>query len=253
MARLTGAVLLSVLALNAAAQSPMPYNSAPAAPPPASAAPAVSTETAVSSSTDTVNVSISTGGVHVAGAVKAKLTRPIRAILHATAKEWEPVSLRAGGDPVMAQCKAVLRQVKVKKKLKGVSSPAKATVRLIKKKDDSWLIVAVFPKGLEKKRAHFEIRFRLFEGYVEDVKVALVTIADPRTGGWMLNAEELRSRGVAFEEDSPATGQILISALDPRPSKTAFNAGQLKMAAFAGEDVGLSDVSWTATGLSAPK
>ena len=254
MARLI-ALLLLAAALNAAAQSPMPYNAAPASTPPPSisSAAAVSTSTAVSASTDTANFPVTTGGFHVAGAVKAKLTRPIRAILHAEAKDWEPLSLKAGGLPELATTAAVLRQEKVKRKLKGTPSQAKATAHLIQRKDTSWLVISVFPKGLEKKRAHFEIRFRLFEGYVEDVKASLVTIVDRRSGGALLNSDELRARGVEFEEDSPASGHVLIAALDPRPLKTARNAGTLKLAAFADKDAGLADVSWSTTGLTVPK
>ncbi|MDE2511787.1 MAG: hypothetical protein KGL74_11755, partial [Elusimicrobia bacterium] len=88
------AVLLLAAALNASAQSPMPYNNPPDAAPPPSTAPAASTDTAVAASTQTAAVSASTGGVHVAVAEKPKLVRPIRAILHATAKDWEPLSLK---------------------------------------------------------------------------------------------------------------------------------------------------------------
>ncbi|MDE2144209.1 MAG: hypothetical protein KGJ84_17510, partial [Elusimicrobia bacterium] len=163
------AVLLLAAALNASAQSPMPYNNPPDAAPPPSTAPAASTDTAVAASTQTAAVSASTGGVHVAVAEKPKLVRPIRAILHATAKDWEPLSLKAGGDPVMAQTKVVLRQEKVKRRYKGRASPAKAIARLLKGKDEAWLVISVFPKALAARRAHFEVRFRIVENYVEDV------------------------------------------------------------------------------------
>lgn len=253
MARLT-ALLMITAALNAAAQSPMPYNSAPATPAPAvSSAPAVSTAAAVEVSTVSAAVAVSTGGVHVAGDVKPKLTRPIRATIHKDAKDWEPVSVRAGGDPVLAETKAILRQAKVKGKYKGTASKAKSTARLVKGKDEAWLVLAVFPKELEARRRHFEVRLRLVEGFVENVKASIVTIVDRRSGGALLNADELRARGVEFEEDSPSSAQVLISALDPRPSKTAFNGGTLKLAAFADESVGLADASWAVTGLTPPK
>jgi hypothetical protein len=58
---------------------------------------------------------------------------------------------------------------------------------------------------------------------------------------------------VEFEEDSPASGAILISALDPRPSKGAVNSGSLKRGAFGDELVGLADASWSVKGLPPPK
>jgi hypothetical protein len=251
VARLAAALLLAS-ALNAAAQAPMPFNSSDA--PATSSAPAVSSAAAVATSTAAAEVVVSTAsGVRVAGETKTKLKRPIRATIHAEAKDWEPLSLKAGGDPALAESKAVLRQSKAKGKYKGTPSKAKATARLVKAKDDSWLVISVFPKALEKRRAHFEVRLRLVEGFVENVKASLVAIVDRRTGGALLNSDELRARGVEFEEDSPASGQILISALDPRPSKSAVNSGALKLAAFADKDAGLAEFSWSAAGLTAPK
>lgn len=246
MAGLTGVLL--VLALGAAAQSPMPFNT-PDAPPATSTAPAVSTA-AVTASTETA-VAVSTGGVKVAGETKPKLARPIRATLHAEAKDWEPLSLKAGGDPVLAKTEAVLRLEKVKGKYKGTPSKAKAFARLHRSKDAAWLVFSIFPKALEKKRAHVEVRLKLVEGFVEDARAALVSVVDRHYTGAGMDSDELRARGVEFEEDSPASGQILISALDPRPSKTAFSAGTLKQAAFASQDVRLCDVSWSTTGLPA--
>lgn len=250
MAGLTAA-LLAILALGAAAQSPMPFNTPDA--PATSTAPAVSTAAAVSTSTGAAEVAVSTGGVKVAGEAKPKLKRPIHATLHAEAKDWEPLSLRAGGDPVLAKTEAVLRQAKAKGKYKGTPSKAKASARLHGSKDAKWLVISIFPKALEKRRAHFEVRLRLVEGFVEDAKASLTAVVDRRYTGAGMDSDELRARGVEFAEDSPASGQVLISALDPRPSKTAFNAGTLKLAAFADKDAGLADVSWSVTGLPAPK
>ena len=249
------AALLLALAAVAAAQSPMPYSSeaTAAAAPAVSTAPAASTTTAVSASTETV-VETSTAGLHVAGGEKPKLVRPIHAEIQADAKEWEPLSLRAGGDPEQAETKAVLREVQTHGKYKGTPSKAKAIARLRKRKDDLWLIYSVFPKALEKRRAHVEVRLRLVESYVENVEASLLTVVDHRpTAGIGLDADELRARGIEFEEDSPASGSVLISALDPRPSKSAFNAGTLKLAAFGDEQVGLADVSWSVKGLPAKR
>jgi hypothetical protein len=246
------AALLAALALGAAAQSPMPYSGeapAPSAPPAASTAPAV----AASTEPATAEVVASTGGVHVAGETKAVLKRPIRATIHKEAKDWEPLSLRAGGDPEAAENGVVLRQEKVRKRWKGERSPAKSRAYLVKDGEDRWLVVAVFPRSLARRRAHFEIRLRLVEGFVEDARVTLVKITDRRTGGATLSSEQLIARGVAYEEDSPASGEILISALDPRASKKAFNAGTVRRAAFADADARLASISWSAQGVQGPQ
>ncbi len=249
------AALFLALAARAAAQSPMPFSGeAPA--PAVSTAPAVSSATAVAPSTATAAavVAVSTGGVHVAGgSEKPKLVRPIHATIHPDAKEWEPLSLRAAGDPGQAETKAVLRVEKVRGKYKGVPSKARAVAHLRKRKDDLWLIYSVFPKALEKRRSHFEVRLRLVEGFVENVEASLVTVVDRQYTGAGMDSVELRARGVEFEEDSPASGSVLISALDPRPSKTAFNAGELKLGAFEAQEVGAADVSWAVTGLPAQR
>ena len=244
--------LLASLALAAAAQSPMPTNTEPSAAP---AAPAVSTA-AVAASTDTLSsVVASTGGVKIGGGAKARVARPLHAVIHADAKDWEPVAVKAGGDPFQAETKAVLRQEKVQGKYKGIPSKATAAARLHKAgKDDRWLVVCIFPKALEPRRMHFEVRLKIVEGFVEDAKAALVSITDRRPlAGAGLDSLDLRAGGVEFEEDSPGSGTILISALDPRPSASAVNSGSLKLAAFANMAVRLADVSWSVKGLPPPK
>ena len=240
--------LLAALALGAAAQSPMPTNTE------ASAAPAVSTD-AVAASTDTLSsVVSSTGGVKIAGVEKAKLARPLHAVIHADAKDWEPVGLKAGGDPYQAETKAVLHEEKVKGKYKGVFSKATASARLHKEgKYDRWLVISIFPKALERRRMHIEARFRIVEGYVEEARGELVSITDRRQAGTGLDSFELRERGVEFGEASPASGTLLISALDPRPSASALNSGALKLADFDNSVVGLADASWSVKGLPPPK
>jgi hypothetical protein len=250
----TSALLLLALARSAEAQSPMPFSGeAPAA----STAPAVSTATAVAASTDTLaNVVTSTGGVKVGGgAPKAKLSRPMHAVIHAEAKDWEPLAVKAGGDPFQAETRTTLRQEKVRGKYKGTPMKVAASARLYKAGQDRWLVIRVFPKGLVgKRRLHFEVRLKIFEGFVEEAKAAVVTVVDPRAeAGDGLDSYELRDRGVEFEEDSPASGTLLISALDPRPSKSAVNSGALKLAAFGNNAAGLADVSWSVKGLPPPK
>lgn len=239
--------LVLLLAALASAQSPMPVapQEALQTPPPAA-----STATAVAASTAAAEVAVSTGGVKVAGAApKAKLTRPIHATLHPESKDWEPLSLKPGGDPEAVETKVVLRQEKVKGKLKGAASKAKATARVHKAGDARWLVVSVWPKSLERRRLHLEVRFRIVEGFVEDAKALAVSVVDRGYTGAGLDSDELRERGVEFEEESPEKGAIVVSALDPRPSKTARNSGTLKMAAFGDKDIGLVDASWAVVGL----
>lgn len=240
---------LLLLALGASAQSPMPYSGEA----PAQTPPAASTEAAVAASTETAEVPVSTGGVHVAEGVKPALKRPIRAVIHKEAKDWEPLSLRAAGDPYAAVNAVILRQVRSRKGWEGETSQAESRAYLVKDGEDRWLVVAVFPRALARRRAHFEVRLRLVEGFVEDARATLVKITDHRTGGATLTSEQLRARGVAFEEDSPASGRLEISALDPRPSKRAFNAGKLRAAAFADAGVRLANVSWSVKGLQGPQ
>lgn len=180
---------------------------------------------------------------------KPKLERPIRAKLHAEAKEWEPITLKAGGDPDAAETAVTLRMQKVKGKWRGKPAWAKASARLHKGKDESWLVISVFPKALQRRRMHLEVRFRLVEGYVEDVKAAAVSIDDARAGGAGLDAFELRRRGVSHQQDFPASGQVVVSALDPRPSKSARNCGVLKLGEFADQDLGMVELAWAVEGL----
>jgi hypothetical protein len=249
------AALLAAFAALAAAQSPMPYSGDAA--PATSTAPAVSTAAAVPSSTDTLsNVVTSTAGVKIGGgAPKVKLSRPLHAIIHPDSKEWEPVALKAGGDPFQAETKVTLREEKARGKYRGANEKSTASARLYKAGQDRWLVIRVFPKSLVAKRlVHFEVRLKIVEGFVEELKVAAVTVVDRRPGvGAGLDSYELRDQGVEFEEDSPDSGTVLISALDPRPSKSASNSGVLKLASFGSKVVGLADVSWSAKGLPAPK
>src|SRR6185312_1443160 len=212
-------VLLAAFALGASAQSPMPYSGD--APPAASTAPAVSTGAAVSSSTDTLsNVVTSTGGVKIGGgAPKAKLSRPMHAVIHPDAKDWEPLALKAGGDPFQAETKVLLREEKVHGKYRGAAVKSTASARLYKAGQDRLLVIRVFPKSaVAKRRVHFEVRLKIVEGYVEEAKAAAVTVVDDRpNSGAGLDVHELRDQGIEFEEDTPASGTLLISALDPRP------------------------------------
>ena len=252
---MTFALLALALSLPAAAQSPLPYSGD--APPATSTAPAVSTAAAVSTSTGAyADVATSTGGVKIGGgAPKAKLSRPMHAIIHPESKDWDPLALKAGGDPFQAETKVVVREEKVRGKYRGAGVKATASARLYKAGEDRWLVLRVFPKSpIFKRRVHFEVRLKIVEGYVEELKAAAVTIVDERRNvGAGLDANELRDKGIEFEEDTPASGTVLISALDPRPSKAAVNGGVLKLASFGSKVVGLADVSWSVKGLPPAK
>ncbi|UPT75165.1 MAG: hypothetical protein M0D55_05495 [Elusimicrobiota bacterium] len=113
------ALLAVVLCGPAAAQTGLPGYDKPADPA-AAAPPAASTET-VSASTATAPADDSSGrGFKVGGdAPKPKLARPMRAVIHKDARDWEPLSLREGGIPGAGENVAALRVVKVKGRLKG--------------------------------------------------------------------------------------------------------------------------------------
>jgi hypothetical protein len=239
-------VLFALLSAAALAQSPQPYMaeaSTPTADASAAAPPTVaaSTETAV----------VSSSGAHVAGEEKASLSRPIHAVIHKDSADWEPVPLLVGGDPGQMRTRAVLRARRTSKgKVVGDLSRARASARLHRAGDDRWLVVSVFPRALAKRRKHFEIRFRIVEGYVEEAKAALVTVVDQRRGvGEGLDADELARAGVEYGEEFPISGAIVVSALDQRASESAFNAGSLRRTSFTDLEVGLAEVSWSVKGL----
>lgn len=197
-------------------------------------------------STGAVATSTAPGdGVHVAGdAPKPKLSRPIKAAIPKEAADWEPVGLTAGGDPYQAVTAATLRLVKSRGAYKGEKTKAKAAARAYPvKPGETLFIVAVFPRALEKRRKHFEIRLRVVEGNVEKAEAALVSVLDRRAAP-ELDSVGLRRAGAAFEESNPGSGVIALAALDARP-RGGLNAGKLSHAGFADADVGFADVSWS--------
>ncbi len=255
MAGLIGIFLLA-LTPRAAAQSPAPYMEPSASTQAAtSASTAAATATARSTDTAVAVSSVTTPavghGAGVAGAEKPlAVERPIHAVIHRDSARWDPVSLRVGGDPAAAATRALLRIRGSRARRRGTPSPARAIARARKSGDDRWLVLSVFPRALAKRRKHFEVRLKLVEGYVEEAKAALVTVVDRRPGaGAGMDADELTRAAVEFEEEFPSSGEILISALDPRPSSKAFNAGLLRGASFADRDAGLADAEWSVRGL----
>lgn len=239
------------IAASAAAQNPMYGAEAP----PAASTQAVAASTeAVAASSSTVPSDDSSGrGFKVGGdAPKPKLARPMHAVIHKDAADWEPVGLRVGGIPGSAENTAALKVVKVKGRMKGDNSKARSAARLHKgKKDSVWLVISVYPKSLERRRTHFELRFRVFEGFVEDVEAAAVTVTDRRRqkSDRLLDSWDLRDQAIEYESERPGSGQFIVAEMDPRPGASARNSGRLEKAEFAHKDLGFVNLSWSVRGL----
>lgn len=237
-----GSGLAVMLAAPAGAQDPPASSPAPAAP------------AAADASTSSV---IKPGdGVHIAGEEgdkpKPKLTRPIKAYIPKEAKDWEPLGLKEGGDPYQASTGVTLKLVKsAKGGYKGERSKAKAWARAYPvKPGETLFVIALFPKALEKRRKHFELRFRVVEGNVEKVEASLITVRDRRAYR-DIDRVALRRAGAAFEEESAASGVVSVAAFDPRPGR-GLNAGKLSLAEFPDREVGFADLSWSLSKVEKP-
>ncbi len=254
--RLAGPAALLLLAAAAAAQSPMPYQKPDAAAAPAAAPPAASTETVTASSSTAPTDEVAGHGFKVGGtAPKAKLSRPMHAVIHKEAADWEPLALRVGGVPGSAENAVALKVVKVKGRMKGENTKARSAARLHKgAKDSRWLAISLYPKALERKRTHLELRFRIFEGFVEEVQAAAVTVTDRRRppSAKLLDSYDLREEGIEYQEERPGSGQFVVAELDPRPTAAAANSGRLEKAEFADKDLGFVNLSWSVKGVRAP-
>lgn len=239
------------IAASAAAQNPM-YGAE--APPAASTSAVAASTAAVAASSSTAPSDDASGrGFKVGGEEpKPKLARPMHAVIHKDAADWEPVGLRAGGVPGAAENTAALKVVKIKGRMKGENSKARSAARLHKgKKDSVWLVISVYPKSLERRRTHFELRFRVFEGFVEDVEAAAVTVTDRRRqkSDRLLDSWDLRDQAIEYESERPGSGQFVVAELDPRPGASARNSGRLEKAEFAHKDLGFVNLSWSVRGL----
>lgn len=241
------------IAASAAAQSPM-YGASTA--PEASTAAVAGSTAAVSASTAAATVEDdSTGrGFKVGGdEPKVKLVRPMHAVIHKDAVDWEPLSLRVRGVPGAATNSVALKVVRVKGRMKGENSAARSAARLRKgPKNSTWLVISLYPKSLEAKRTHFELRFRLVEGYVEQVEAAAVKVTDRRRqkSSRLLDSFDLREQAIEFESEKPGSGEISVAELDPRPGSSARNSGRLEKAEFAHKDLGFVNLSWSVRGLT---
>ncbi len=248
---MTSAVLASLLAASAAAQSPM-YGAG--APETSTAAVAASTAAVSVSSAAAPSEDGSTGrGFKVGGdEPKPKLRRPLHAVIHKDAVDWEPLALRVGGVPGSATNGASLKVHKIKGRMKGEFSKARSAARVRKgPKNSTWLVVALYPKSLEARRTHFELRFRLVEGFVEQVEAAAVTVTDRRRRKTdrLLDSFDLREQAIEYESDKPGSGLVTVAELDPRPGASARNSGRLEKAEFAHKDLGFVNLSWSVRGL----
>lgn len=206
-------------------------------------------------SASTVTVSSSTAPTS-AGALKARTSRSIHAVIHKDAVDWEPVSLRTGGTPGSAGNTITLKVLKLKGRLKGEIAKAKSAARLHKGiKDSRWLAISLYPKALERRRTHFEVRFRIFEGYIEEVEVAAVTVTDRRRppSARLLDSYDLREEGIEYQEERPGSGQLIVAELDPRPGEASVNSGRLEKAEFADKTLGFVNLSWSVKGVRAAK
>lgn len=252
---MTSAALASLLAVAAAAQSPM-YG-ANAAPETSTAAVAASTAAVSISSAPASPEDDSTGrGVKVGGEEpKPKLRRPLHAVIHKRAAEWEPLSLRVRGVPGAATNSVALKVVRVKGRMRGENSAARSAARLHRgPRNSTWLVISLYPKSLEARRTHFELRFRLVEGFVEEAVAVAVTVTDRRRqkSDRLLDSFDLRAQAIEHETESPGSGEISVAELDPRPGASARNSGRLEKAEFAHKDLGFVNLSWSVRGLAKP-
>lgn len=240
------AVLAVLLAAAASAQSPM-YGA------PAAAPPAASTETVTASSTTASIDDVAGYGVKVAGdEPKKKIVRPMHAVIHKDAVDWEPVGLRVGGVPGAGENTVALKVVKIKGRMKGENSAARSSARVHKgKKDSRWLVISIYPKSLEKQRTHFEVRFRIFEGFVEEVEAAAIIVTDRRRqkSNRLLNSYDLREQAIEYQSERPGSGMLVVAELDPRLGAAARNSGRLEKAEFPGSDFQFVNLSWSSKGV----
>lgn len=220
---------------------------------PSTAAVTASTSAVVASSSTAPTDEVAGHGFKIGGAApKAKLARPMHAVIQKDAADWEPIALKEGGVPGSGENLVSLKVVKVKGRMKGENSKARSGARLHKgPKDSRWLAITLYPKSLERKRTHLEVRLRIFEGYVEQVEVAAVTVTDRRrpASPTLFDSYDLREQGIEYQEERPGSGLVVVSELDPRPGAAAANAGRLEKAEFADSDLGFVNLSWSTKGL----
>ncbi len=184
---------------------------------------------------------------------KTNIAGSLHAVIHKDAADWEPLSLREGGVPGSADNSVSLKVLKVKGRLKGDRAKAKATARLhTGDKDSRWLVISLYPKALERRRTHLEIRFRVFESFIEEAQAAAVTVTDRRPETPRVrDSFDLREEGTEYQEEQPGSGQFVVAELDPRPGASSVNSGRLETAEFADKELGFVNLSWSVKGVRA--
>lgn len=167
----------------------------------------------------------------------------IRVKVHKEAKEWEPVSLRKGGDPAALKTRFTRRIIKGK----GQPCGARAIARAHAVKDDRMLIVSIFPTCLKTLRKHLEVRYLIIEGYLEKVQAAVVTAE--RGGAPDDDSALLSRRKVPYLEEFPGEGLAKLAAFSLANGEGTVNAAALSGLEFADSDVGVASLAYKVVGL----
>ena len=133
--------------------------------------------------------------------------------LHKDAGKWEPYSVRVSS-----------------------SAPAPASGRTVVRKypsgEDALIVVSVFPRDHARSGRHYEVRFLVQEGWLEELKVAKITSAS----GVQEDSIILRKKGLEFQEELPASAQVRLTAFQLK--KGGLHAGSVKKSP-------LGDFSWS--------
>ncbi len=189
---------------------------------------------------------------------------------------WTPISVRKGGDPEAISNQAVLRIIRTKVKApaeeapppaegeepapppppkyifkeKGRSTPAKSAARTYKAGEDRLLVISIYPLSLKESRTHFELHFKVVEGYLDGVEFKAIR----RPGKFDKKDLEqdsftLRKLGEEFLEEGPSGAKIAVAAMEAKAGRHGFNAGSLTGAAFGSKDLGLVNLTYQAAGV----
>lgn len=165
---------------------------------------------------------------------------------------WEPVSVKTSSKAKPAATFFERKIRRIKGVYKGERSPARAVARLHPLKDGGWLVISVYPESLRPRRMHLEARFLIKKKMLENVKVAAVT----RLGEKGVQEDDSltwHSKGIAFEEEFPASAQVRLSFIDHRLASKAVNSGSVRLAAFGSGYLRFVSFGWSVTGLQAAR
>lgn len=187
------------------------------------------------------------GSPTTASPPQTALENLIKVKVHRESRDWEPLSLRKGGDPASLKTRFTRRIVKVQGKPKGEVCSARVLARAHSVKDDKLLIISIFPACLTPLRKHLEVRYLIIEGFLEKVQAAVVT-AQAR-GAADDDSVLLRRRRIPYLEEFPGGGRVKLAALSLAPGEETLNAAELFDLEFADADVGLASLAYKVTGL----